>query len=356
MNKFTDNIRITNRGFITFLLGFSGAFIMVVINLLRIHPFQIISPLVQPESRTQIEKSVTNKLLKIKNTYHLKQTQNFIPKAQAEAPYDAASAYAVVDFDTGEVIESKNLNDRLEIASLTKVMTSIVALDLTNPEDKFTISQKAAKTIPTKIGVVTGQKMKLGELLPAALMTSANDAAQAISDGVNSEYGSQIFVDAMNDKAQALGLSNTHFANPQGFDSSTNYSTVGDLAILAHYALSNYPEIRTITSQGYKFLPATPDHKQFDLYNWNGLIGVYPGANGLKIGNTEEAGYTTIVTAKRNGKEFIVVLLGAPGVRERDLWASALLDYAFSAKANATPANITTAQLDAKYKTWQYWN
>src|SRR5690606_3687251 len=96
-------------------------------------------------------------------------------------------------------------------------------------------------------------------------------------------------------------------------------------------------------------------HKQFDLYNWNGLLGVYPGASGVKIGNTGDAQKTTIVTAERNGKKLLVVVLGAPGVLERDMWAAELLDLGFEKQYGMAPINVTEEQLRAKYKTWKYW-
>lgn len=103
------------------------------------------------------------------------------------------------------------------------------------------------------------------------------------------------------------------------------------------------------------FYPQDDNHKQADLYNWNGLLGVYPGVKGVKIGNTEDAGYATTVLAEREGKKILVVLLGAPGVLQRDLWPSMLLDIGFE-KLGLKPIGITEDQLRAKYSTWKYWN
>ncbi|HXS15480.1 MAG TPA: serine hydrolase, partial [Candidatus Saccharimonadales bacterium] len=241
------------------------------------------------------------------------------------------------------------------IASLTKLMSAAVALDLMNPNETITVSSSALRVIPTKIGVATGEKLPLKDLLEAMLMTSANDAAQAVHDGVNAKYHENIFVRAMNEKAQSLGLTQTHFANPQGFDGN-NYSSAHDLAILTQYVLTHYPLIDQIVKQDYTFIPATSEHKQYDLYNWNGLLGVYPGAFGVKIGNTDKAGYTTVVIAKRNDKIILAVLLGSPGILERDLWTANLLDDAFISAFNLPPAHITSADLEAKYATWHYWN
>lgn len=299
---------------------------------------------------------VVSKLDSPANTFSLHESFSVIPKAEAAAGYDNSSAYIAIDMSTGNIIAQKNPTTPLPIASLTKVMSAVVSLDLANPQDELIISQNAALFPPTKIGVVSGQRMQVGELLHAMLMTSANDASEAMMDGINFNYGDNIFVRAMNEKARFLGLSSSHFANPQGFDNPQNKSSVHDLAILSFYAMSQYPLIKQIAGEEYLQLPANNLHKQFDLYNWNGLLGVYPGVTGLKIGNTTDAGYTTIVSAKRNGHNILVVLLGAPGVIERDLWASQLLDDAFKDEYGLSPVGITIDDLRAKYATWHYWN
>ena len=300
--------------------------------------------------------TIVQKLDAVPNTFTLHSPVSFVPAAQAAQEYENASSYIAVDATTGNIILEKNSTTSFPIASLTKIMSSIVALDLAKPQEKITISQQAATVEPTTIGVVPGQQMTVDELLHGMLMTSANDAAQATADGIDQKYNLDIFVKAMNAKATFLGLSQTHFANPQGFDSPDNFSSAHDLAILVTYALSHYPEISQIASEDYTQLPATTLHKQFDLYNWNGLLDVYPGVTGVKIGNTDEAGYTTVVQSTRNGHTILVVLLGAPGILQRDMWTSQLLDDAFAKAFNLSPVGVTTSQLEAKYQTWHYWN
>lgn len=160
----------------------------------------------------------------------------------------------------------------------------------------------------------------------------------------------------MNEKATFLGLTNTHFTNPQGFDAKDNYSSAEDLAILSHYALTNYPLIAQIAQKEYVYIAKNSFHKQFDLYNWNGLLGVYPQIKGLKIGNTERAGKTIIAVSNREGKQIIVVLLGAPGILERDLWTSELFDAGYTKLTHLPKVNIKEENLQAKYNTWEYWN
>lgn len=311
--------------------------------------------LISPVPVIETFEEVKPKLEIIPNSFNLKTSQSIFESSYASGFYDESNAYAAVDVETGEVLLEKNLEKELPIASLTKIMTAVVALDIVSPDELLTVTPKAASQIPTKIGVVEGQKMKVEELLNALLLTSANDAAEVLKDGINAKYGEEVFIKAMNHKASFLGLESTSFSNPQGFDSRNNYSSARDVAILTAYALKNYPLIEKIASKDYEFLPADKNHKQFDLYNWNGLLGVYPGASGVKIGNTGRAGYTTTVVSEREGKKVLVVLLGAPGVLERDLWASQILDKAFE-KYDLEPASISEYELKQKYGTWKYWN
>lgn len=297
---------------------------------------------------------IENKLREKRNDFTLKKPVSIVPSAFASADYDQANGYVTVDFQTGEILNGQNEEKRLPVASLTKIMTAVVALDLADYNERFTVPESASQVQPTSIGVVPGQKMSVEELLHALLLTSANDSAHVIKEGINNKYHADVFVRAMNTKAEILRLKNTRFSNPQGFDNANNYSTASDLAVLTRYALANYPEIAAIAKTEYKFLPEDENHKRFDLYNWNGLLGVYPGAEGVKIGNTGSAGYTTAVVSERNGHKLITIMLGAPGVLERDMWAAAILDDGF-ARLGLEPVNITEAQLKAKYSTWKYW-
>lgn len=315
----------------------------------------ITSPLSQTKENIADLKSLLPKLQEKKNTFSLIPMQeNIVSSAYASDLDIPAASYIVLDFDSGEILAEKDSSQILPIASLTKVMTSVVALDLANPDEIFTVSQNAADKPATKIGVVAGQKMTLRELLNAALLTSANDATEAIKDGIDNKYSSRVFINAMNEKARFLGLSNSSFSNAQGFDSAKNFSNARNFAILSHYALTNYPLISETVKKDYEFLPQDRNRKQFDLYNWNGILGVYPNISGIKIGNTDNALFTTAVVSEREGKKVLVVLLGAPGVLERDLWASQLLDIGFE-KLGLPKIAITEDQLLEKYSTWRYW-
>jgi serine-type D-Ala-D-Ala carboxypeptidase (penicillin-binding protein 5/6) len=316
-------------------------------------PEKVISPL--PQHVDILDKlEVRSKLENRSNDYSLKEQGSFFQQAHAADTYESAASYVVTDYETGDILAEKSLNRRLPMASITKVMTAVVALDLAKPQELFTVSDDAAAQIPTKLVFTPGEQFTLEELLHAALLTSANDATEVIREGVDQKYNDEIFIKAMNGKAEFLGLKDTSFANPQGFDDANHYSSAHDLAILAHYALTNYPLIHDIVKKDYAFLPENEFHKEYDLYNWNGLIDVYPGVYGIKIGNTGNAKHTTLVVAEREGKKVIVVLLGAPDILTRDLWAAALLDVGYDRLTGLKPIDVTSDELYAKYGTWRY--
>ena len=362
-NNFFDTLPVSRKQLRIFLCTFLAMFIMVCLQHLGVHapanPMKLVMPIPEDKETTETGamKTIRPLLEAVPNTFVLKNpTSPFFSPAHASSVLDSAASYAVIDLDTGEVIAAKEGATRLPIASITKTMTAVVSLDLADKSELYTVSEHAASIEPTKIGVVPGERMTLEELLNGLMLVSGNDAAEVIKEGVDAKYNEQIFIKAMNEKAKILGLKNTHFSNPQGFDSPRNYSSVEDLAVLTHYALNNYPEIAAIVAKDYYFLPANENHKQFDMYNWNGLIGVYPNAQGLKIGNTDEAGKTTVVTSVRGGKRMAAIVLGAPRILERDLWAAQLLDLGYERTLGLKPVNVTEEQLGKKYSSWKYWN
>lgn len=339
-----------------FWISFITVFIVVALqvggfSLPKITLPNFSAPTVQ---KVDVFNTIIPKLQQKQNTFQLRKPAQFVQSAFAAQSYDNAAAYAVVDYDTGTILAGKKTDTILPIASLTKVMTAVVALDLATPDTLFTATKTVLHTIPTHIAIEPGEKITLTELLNASLLTSANDAVHVIKEGIDIQYGEKVFIKAMNEKAKILGLQNTHFTNPQGFDSPRHYSTVEDMAILTHYALTNYPLILEIVKKDYELLPENQYHKEFSLINWNGLIDVYPGAFGVKIGNTGDAGKTTIVAAEREEKKLIALVLGAPGVLERDLWAAELLDLGFQRTSNLPPIEVTEEQLRGKYSKWVY--
>lgn len=354
MNNLKGAFTISTRNLKIFTLSMVLVFLMVSVQrIYGVNHNKIVSPKIS--SQTNIQQLIVPKLESKPSSFKLKSSGTLVKTTKAASDYDQASSYVVIDLDSGEILEEKNLNKRLPIASLTKIMTAVVSSDLASYNEQFIVSDKASKEIPTKLDIPAGQKMTLEELLNGLLLVSANDSAETIKEGIDQKYGEEVFINAMNKKASFLSLKNSFFVNPQGFDEVQQYSSAGDLAILSHYALT-YPLIAEIVKKDYQFYPSSGNHRQIDMYNWNGLLGVYPGAFGIKIGNTDDAGYTTIVASERGGKKLLVVLLGAPTVTHRDLWAAELLDLGFSKSLGLAPVNITEDRLKEKYASWKYFN
>jgi D-alanyl-D-alanine carboxypeptidase (penicillin-binding protein 5/6) len=258
-----------------------------------------------------------------------------------------------VNFESGEVYYAYNAQARLPMASITKVMTAMVALDLASMEETFTVSRSATEVEPTVMGAYEGEKLTVRELVKAALLMSANDAAQVLAEGIGKKYqgDEKSFVEAMNEKAKIIGLVNTKFTNPQGYDNPEHYSTCEDITVMSRYALSQYPDIARIVKEKEGRLPQNANHQTFWLPNWNMLIGTYPGADGVKIGNTGEAGHTTVASATREGKRILSCVLGAEGILKRDLAAAELLNIGFS-KVGVAPYPITEDVLRNRIKDW----
>lgn len=358
LNDILDQLNIPPRHIKIFFSTFIAMFIIMTLHYMGIKP--IIKPpnftLPKQEKTTNLFETIQPKLHEKKSNFKLKNEPKLTATAYASTNAENANSYTVIDFESGEILADKDGAKRVPIASLTKVMTAVIALDLARPSDLFTIYNSTAEVYPTRLGMIPGEKMSLEEMLHAALLTSANDAAQQIKDGIDAYYGEPVFIKAMNEKADFIGMKDTNFTNPQGYDYGENYSSAEDMARLTHYALTHYPLIASIVAKDYAFYPANENHKQFDMYNWNGLIGVYPETKGVKIGNTPQAGFTTIAVSDRNDKRLITVLLGAPDALHRDLWAAELLDIGYQRELGLEPVNITEDQLQQKYSTWEYWN
>lgn len=263
------------------------------------------------------------------------------------------NAGAVMDFDSGKVIWSMNLKSKIAPASLTKLATVMTALDLESSDKVINVSENASNQVPTIIGLKQNEKITIEEAVAASIMTSANDAAQAIADSVGNDLGgSKNFMALVNEKSKKIGVENTNFTNATGLDDQNHYSTVYDLALLAHFAKSNYPLIANLATQDYKRLGANANHKQYDLPNWNALLGTYPGVDGLKIGYTENAGYVTIVTANQDGHKIMAIVVGADSIENREKAAAVLLNKGFT-QEGAIAYPIDNLDLLKKFEDWR---
>lgn len=247
--------------------------------------------------------------------------------ASNQPPAIGAKAFLLADYATGTIILAKNEHERLPPASLTKVMTAILALENSSPSDLVTISQRASTVELPKMGLSSGQKIFMENLLYGLLLLSANDAAVAIAEHVAGKQ--EAFVEMMNHKAAELGMKNTHFTNPQGFDEDGHFSTAYDLWLLTQHALAN---------QAFAAVVAT--YERGGLTSTNRFLTLYPGADGVKTGTTPLAGECLIASATRGNQKGVVVLLNSP---DRYGEAASLLDYYFH---NYTLVPLSSPGLD----------
>ena len=211
------------------------------------------------------------------------------------------------------------------MASTTKIMTALVALESGDPEEVVAISKDAADVGESEVGLRAGQTMSLRELIEATLIRSGNDAAMALAEHV---AGSEdAFVARMNDKAVELGLSDTHYANPHGLDESGHRTSATDLASLSLVALSNPEFARIVASPSVSVRLADGSVKKYE--NSNVLLKNYEGASGIKTGWTDDAGYCLVASADREGIGFVAVVLGAESEKDRFSQARTLLDWGY---------------------------
>lgn len=274
--------------------------------------------------------------------------------AQTLPSLSPSISYLVYNPNTGRVYFAKEVNKKISPASFTKLLTAQVALDIADPEQLLTASFSSIDKEPTIMELKVGETLPLKDLLRAAIATSANDAAATIAQGTARLYGqnTDFFVSLINKKAKALGMDSSHFANPEGYDHPQQYSTLADVAKAVHNLQENYPLLAEAAVSDREDIAQTATHPRHYLPNWNTLLGLYPGVDGLKIAYTEKAGYSLVVTARRQKIPLVVILTGADSIPERDLAAAALLDAAYL-EHNLVPINLTRSQLQPRYNQWQ---
>jgi len=241
----------------------------------------------------------------------------------AEVPSIKGRAAIVVDLTAGQVLYQQDQSTRYAEASLTKMMTAMVAADLTPLDTVITVPDAATQVEPNHMGISTGERLTVRELLEGMLLDSGNDAAEAIAMGI---VDRPKFIDFMNQKAAALHLRATHFTNPSGLDDADHYSSAYDLAVVGATLLADYPDLRAIVGSKQVSIYATPLHKAFDPVNIDRLLWTYPGAIGIKPGYTGAAGYCLAAAATRNGRTILVVVLGST---QHFTDAATLLDFGF---------------------------
>ncbi|NMO96932.1 D-alanyl-D-alanine carboxypeptidase family protein [Paenibacillus lemnae] len=238
-------------------------------------------------------------------------------------PANHAQAAALIDVTSGRLLYSKEGDKRMRIASLTKIMTAIVAIEHGKLKDQVKVSKHAFAKEGSSLFLKLGEEMMLEHLLYGLMLRSGNDAASAIAEHVGgSEEG---FVMLMNKKAEELGLEHSHFMNPHGLDHDDHYSTANDMARLTAYALQN-PVFREIVKTEKKTAPNPNESWDYKWSNKNKMLRLYDGADGVKTGYTKKAFRCLVSSATRNGQQLAAVTLN-----DGDDWNdhAHLLDYGF---------------------------
>lgn len=256
------------------------------------------------------------------------------PVEQSAANYDVAPpditgrAAAVIEASCGTLVYGRNAHARLRPASITKIVTALVANERTRPSDPVDIEVNSAllsqSTGSTVMGLEPGMRLSMNDLLYGLLLASGNDAAIAIAQHVAGSVPE--FVELMNDKVDSLGLKNTHFANPHGLDEPGHYTSAFDIGMLGRALLERRVLADIVRTPMYQ-----PSWEGPAIWNGNELLSLYPGAAGVKIGYTEGAGQTIVAAADFQGRRLIVSVLAS---WDRYSDAIALFEWAF---ANTDP-------------------
>lgn len=242
-----------------------------------------------------------------------------------------AKSGLLMEASSGEILYEKNKDDRVSVASMTKMVAQIIILEnIENGnlswDEMITVSKNAADMGGSQIWLQAGEEMSVRDLMKGISMASANDATVALAERIAGTE--EVFVKQMNDKAKELGLKNTNFVNPTGLDEDNHYSSAYDMAIIAKELLRH--EVILEFSSVYEDYIRQNTPNKFWVVNTNKLIRFYEGADGLKTGFTDDAGYCMAVTAKRDGMRLIAIVLGEDKGTTRNEETSALLDYGFN--------------------------
>ncbi len=240
-----------------------------------------------------------------------------------------STAAVLMDADTGRVLYEKNGDALLPMASTTKIMTCIVALENADLDEVYTASSYAASMPKVHMGVSEGEQFYLKDLLIAMMLESYNDAAVIIAEGVAGSV--EAFADLMNAKAKEIGACHTNFVTPNGLDADGHQTTAADLALIMAYCINNETFLEITQTSSYSFSDIEGNHS-YSATNLNTFLTTYEGAISGKTGYTGTAGYCYVGAAERDGKRFTIALLACGWPSNRTWkWADArkLFDYGF---------------------------
>lgn len=244
----------------------------------------------------------------------------------ANPPSVTAASWILYDESSDLVLGEWDADGRRPMASITKIMTVLLALEHGHPSDEIVVSDVAAGQGGQEMGLVAGETVTLGALVRAAMIRSGNDAAAAIAEHVSGSV--EGFVELMNDRAAELGMVNTHFTNPNGLDASGHYSSARDMLIVARQAMS-MPEFEELARSRVMVFPDAPDGTHRSASNTNRILNSYEGAIGVKTGETPNAGLTYVGAAERDGRRLFAVVFNSVGERAHFADAIELFDWAF---------------------------
>ncbi|MBQ6949049.1 MAG: D-alanyl-D-alanine carboxypeptidase [Firmicutes bacterium] len=245
-----------------------------------------------------------------------------------------AKSAVLMDVATGTVLYEQNAHEELPPASVTKVMTMLLALEAVERgqfslEDTVTISERAASMGGSQMYMEPGESHTVEELFMGASICSANDACVALAE--TTKGTEELFVEAMNARAQELGMDHSHFVNTNGLPAEDHYSCAYDIAVMSRELLKHPKPREWFSTWQAEITVGLPGkEKPFGLTNTNKMIKTYPGANGVKTGFTQDAGYCLSASATRGDLTLIAVVMGAESSKIRFSEASRLLDYGFA--------------------------
>lgn len=259
-----------------------------------------------------------------------------VQAAAVELPLTSRAAL-LMEKATGQILFAQNEHEKLEPASVTKIMTLLLTMDAIDSgalayDDVVTVSANAAGMGGSQVYLAEGEQITVEELLKCVCVSSGNDAAVALAEKVAGV--TELFVEQMNNRARGLGMDDTHFVNPTGLTAEGHVTSAHDIALMSRELLTKHPDIRNFTT----IWTDSIRNGTFDLANTNKLIRRYDGATGLKTGYTASAGYCISATAEREGMELIAVVMKGETADKRNADAKALLNYGFSAYALVSAA------------------
>lgn len=236
----------------------------------------------------------------------------------------SARAAVIMDVSSCRVLYSKNIHEKLPMASTTKIMTTLVAIESGRLQETVKVSRKASYTEGSSIYLREGEKHTVIDLLYAIMLRSGNDAAVAVAEHIGGSV--EGFAALMNRKAEEIGAKDTHFANPHGLDAEGHYTTAHDLALITAYALKN-PIFAEIVSSKKKTIEGPPN-ENWDrvMINKNKMLWQFDGGDGVKTGFTKKAGRCLVSSATRNGMQLVCVVLNCGPMWDE---SAALLEYGF---------------------------